>query len=367
MRDRCLDVIKALAIIMMVAFHARAPKAFSSFGYLFHIGVFFVVSGWFFDFQCSERLMTCVAYVKKKMVRLWFPVVFWSFLGVLFHNLLLDWNIISDCGMDTIVDVDFVSEKWSSSQLVRQLTYVPFMVADGSQLCGAFWFLQSLFFVTTGYCVASWFLSLLRINVLVSQTVVSLILLFVARYANVAHVGYIGGSHTLTAYALLHMGVLFRRFGLNIQKLRGDFVAMIGILCFLLLLVLRSQGRISLATNSYPSCLFLLVCTSCGYFLLNSVAAFIPDKIGLLLAYVGQRTMPILILHFAAFKLVNVVLVWWHHAPWCRTAEFPVTYSGGCYWIVYLIVGITAPLLLYELYGTIKRMRPLTSIVSSIG
>lgn len=355
MRDKRLDIIKALAIIMMVAFHARAPEIFSSFGYLFHMGVFFVVAGWLFDFRHSEGLSAIATYVKKKIVRLWFPVAFWTLLGVLFHNFLLDWNVISDCQMDVVIDANSVSERWSVSQLVRQLTYVPFMVADGSQLCGAFWFLQSLFFVTTGYCIASQLLRLLGVDVLVSQTVLSLILLVVARYVNVPCISYIGGSHTLTAYALLHMGVLFRRFDMNVQNLRRRTVVVIGALCFLLLVLLRSQGRISLAANSYPSCLFLLVCTSCGFFLLDSVTALIPAKLGAVLAYLGRRTMPILILHFAAFKLVNAVLVWWHHAPVCRRAEFPVTYSGGCWWIAYLIVGMTAPLLLYELYGRIIR------------
>lgn len=358
MRDKRLDIIKALAIVMMVAFHARAPEIFSSFGYLFHMGVFFVVTGWLFDFRHSESLSAIATYVKRKIVRLWFPVAFWTLLGVLFHNFLLDWNVISDCQMDVVIDADSVSERWSASYLIKQLTYVPFMVADGSQLCGAFWFLQSLFFVTTGYCIASRLLRLLGVNVLVSQTVLSLILLVVARYVNVPRISYIGGSHTLTAYALLHMGVLFRRFDMNVQSLRRRTVVVIGALCFLLLVLLRSQGRISLAANSYPSCLFLLVCTSCGFFLLDSVTALIPAKLGSVLAYVGRRTMPIVILHFLSFKLVSILIIYCKGYPLYRLAEFPVIIGETWLFVAYTIVGVGAPLFLRMVLEKVsKRMR----------
>jgi len=72
------DVLKGIAIIMMVALHARAPYCARHFGALFLMPVFFILAGWFFDFKYAETAASCIRYTKKRFRRLWWPMFFWG-------------------------------------------------------------------------------------------------------------------------------------------------------------------------------------------------------------------------------------------------------------------------------------------------
>lgn len=66
--------------------------------------------------------------------------------------------------------------------------------------------------------------------------------------------------------------------------------------------------------------------------------------------YIGQHTMPILILHFLSFKLVNYIGVLINGNPLFVTAGFPTSYHGWIWTIVYTIVGIVLPLIIAHSY-----------------
>lgn len=79
MRDERWDVLKGILITTVVVGHASVNNMIHDIIYLFHLPLFFVVSGYFFH---SQRLM--LSFVKQKFSRLIIP----SFVYSLIHAML---------------------------------------------------------------------------------------------------------------------------------------------------------------------------------------------------------------------------------------------------------------------------------------
>ncbi len=59
-----IDIIKGIAIILMVAGHAGAP--FTKFIYLFHMAVFFIASGFTYKESSSDSIKNVTKTIIKK-------------------------------------------------------------------------------------------------------------------------------------------------------------------------------------------------------------------------------------------------------------------------------------------------------------
>ena len=68
----------------------------------------------------------------------------------------------------------------------------------------------------------------------------------------------------------------------------------------------------------------------------------------------GKNTLPIVILHLLAFKLVSYAGVFAKGQARYLVAAFPVLYRGGLWWVAYTVVGIAVSLLINMLYQRIK-------------
>ena len=73
LRDKRLDIVKGIAIIMVVACHSGFPLA--HFFALFLMASFFVASGYFYKNKYSKKLSGVGVYVKRKLSSLWVPYV----------------------------------------------------------------------------------------------------------------------------------------------------------------------------------------------------------------------------------------------------------------------------------------------------
>lgn len=73
--------------------------------------------------------------------------------------------------------------------------------------------------------------------------------------------------------------------------------------------------------------------------------------------YIGKHTMPILALHFLAFKTVGFLIILFYSLPMGRLSEIPVvSFHTDIYWGAYTIVGIVLPLASYYIYSIVKRV-----------
>ena len=121
----------------------------------------------------------------------------------------------------------------------------------------------------------------------------------------------------------------------------------------------EKNGHISLGSNAYPSPGFMIISTMTGLlllFALSNLFGEISKLVSGVLAYIGQHTMFILFLHFASFKIVNLIQVWVYQKEWYELATFPILETGGAWWILYTIVGITIPIMINCGWDQVKRL-----------
>lgn len=129
-RDRTLDIAKAICIILMVVGHSGCPTYLHDFLYLFHMPCFFFISGWLLSDKYIDDLKTGLL---KKAKGSYVPFVKWTLIFLLFHNVFASVHIYAD------------SYSWQTfiERVVRTFT-----MTGGESLLGGFWFLISLFWAS---------------------------------------------------------------------------------------------------------------------------------------------------------------------------------------------------------------------------
>ena len=123
------------------------------------------------------------------------------------------------------------------------------------------------------------------------------------------------------------------------------------------LLVLGQFGSVGLAGNSYPGPLYLLAASLAGWMLVYEGAhllARVPAVSGAFSA-LGRATMPIVILHFLAFKPVTWLGLLATGGESYLLAAFPIYFTSGAWWVAYTAAGLALPLLAYAVWVRLKK------------
>ena len=147
-RDPVLDSMRGIGIVLMVLGHAGFPG--SSFIYLFHMALFFMLSGWFFSPHTGESAHRLARFAKRKVVTLWLPFVAANTVYTLLTNLFLKVNILT--GDERILNLpgNLVTTPVTIKDIIGRTAH--WSVFDGgTQLGGAMWFIQALFQISLLY------------------------------------------------------------------------------------------------------------------------------------------------------------------------------------------------------------------------
>jgi fucose 4-O-acetylase-like acetyltransferase len=260
-----LDIVKALAIILMVAGHSDAP--FTSFIYLFHMAVFFIASGYFYKDESSDSIKSVICFVKRKMKKLWFPYFGWNAVFILANNLFIKMNIYTDnpdvfdyVKGQFVVTHDYLSVHEMIKEIVKSALF-----AGGTELGGAFWFLKILFGVSVCYCITDFIAKKVFKKSFFVQFIISLVLLCIGFYCSEKNISVHGLELIASCYGLYFMGYLLmickdRYVNWNITHFLPIFMG-----SFLILLVLDNIGEVSLGSNSYENPIYLIVTSFLGW------------------------------------------------------------------------------------------------------
>ena len=147
-RDPVLDSMRGIGIVLMVLGHAGFPG--SGFIYLFHMALFFMLSGWFFSPHTGESAHRLARFAKRKVVTLWLPFVAANTVYTMLTNLFLKVNILT--GDERILDLpgNLVTTPVTIKDIIGRTAH--WSVFDGgTQLGGAMWFIQALFQISLLY------------------------------------------------------------------------------------------------------------------------------------------------------------------------------------------------------------------------
>ena len=146
----------------MVYRHAEAP--FSKFVLSFHMALFFIASGYLYNELRINSAGDYYKYVVRKIKSLWIPYVLFNGCFIALQNLFIRFNVYTNTPEFLIeypgryatltMPLNFV-------EVIKELVKI-LLFQGGTQLGGALWFLQSLFYISCGYALINYMLK--RIN-----------------------------------------------------------------------------------------------------------------------------------------------------------------------------------------------------------
>lgn len=340
-RDYTWDIVRGIGILMVVVGHC-GPSQLAHFVYLFHMGLFFFVSGNFMKIKVGGQFAKNVeGYIVRKLKSLWIPFVIFT-LFIL-------------CLQDFFVDHAMAFTRYPGKEFVKTaLMVLAFKQVDNPMLC-PIWFLKSLFFCSIFVYVV--LLAIKGTKLRYAFFAILYVITIVLPYAPISIPSVILREMTVSCiifmgYAMHQHHIIERKF-INRKSLMFSFVV-------LLVASFYIKIDVMTATFSYP--LVFPVMTFTGIVFTYNMSVVLMKtfkKLSLMLSYFGEHSLYILLLHVMGFKFLSVFLV--RHYALKTTPPTNNLYNmvinenvGCCWWLVYTIVGISFSLLVMYAVRMIK-------------
>jgi fucose 4-O-acetylase-like acetyltransferase len=332
-KDNAVTISKGIAIILMVVGHSSCPDLLEKYIVLFHMPLFFFFSGYCFK---TVYLQDSSRFIKKRIVKLWWPFVKWGLFFLILHNVFYELNIYN--GLYGYRGN--VSHLYSFPEFMKRGLLVIFSMRAYEQLLGGYWFLHDLFFAS----IVS--LCLLRMGlkyqiIIPISLILSLILSLGQWEIHVFEVGY----RQLLAVSFYLTGCYFRDKEVLRKLVCQRWTLLVASLTFLLCgpLVFHASMIVITPAQIIPYFLIAII----GLFIVYRLSSYMLNysKIANLGCFVGNNTMTILTWHFLAMRMVSLVIIILFNLPIENLACHPVIdeYSGKGWWIIYTIAGIILP------------------------
>jgi fucose 4-O-acetylase-like acetyltransferase len=340
MRNPSVSIAKGIAIILMVMAHARCGIWWQNYINMFHMPLFFFMSGYCFK---EAYLSDAKGFVSKKLKGIWWPFVKWQLVFLLFHNVFFALNIYNDVyGFR-----GSVSHEYGIVETFKNAFLIVTTMSHGEQLLGGFWFLKSLFVGSLLFYFTTKITLYYKDDELYGKTdlIVGGIILTATLF-----MGFIGkgipfiwiDAKDLMAGFFIWSGYMYNKFKFTIEKrwlviIVAALIVAVGT-DFWQCSMLHFKGNFGLMMPYIATALIgtLMV------FGLSGKLALHDNWLKRFLVFVGDNTLDILTWHFLSFKLVSLLLILIYNLPIARLAEFPViegfAYQG--WWVLYMVVGV---------------------------
>lgn len=353
MRDKRLDVLKGLGIILMVYRHAYAP--FSSIFQLFHMSVFFIASGLLFKPEGVRDAAGFGGYIKRKILHLWLPSFIFTSLFVILNNFFIHINIYTtNPAFLENAPGHYVrlAEVFGIKDILMGVIKAVFM-RTATEIGGALWFFQTLLYVTVAYGLIEFLLVCTAkkfkfIKPLIVQGVVAVIFLLLGWFCSINKITTLSLDRLFSCYILFYIGQIIRNCRSYYEKyLHGVLPVVIFALSIVIAVVLRKIGFVAIDRNHYPNPAFFVFAALLGWIIYYLAATFIVTKTPFasgFLEEISKKSVFIVGLHFLAFKLVNWLYVMVTHQEAYMVASFPIATYSGAWWLLYVLVGVLLPL-----------------------
>lgn len=157
MRETKFSILKAIAIICVVLSHAGISGWLFNFVFIFHVPIFFICAGYFFNtkYLTDER-----TYIVHRFKELYLPFVRLSLFFLLIHNVLFPLGILSETYGNAGGGVTHPYTWQQFSQ--HAWSIVSNMSGYDQFLCGAFCFSVPYCWLALVFCLCSSYSIVLR-------------------------------------------------------------------------------------------------------------------------------------------------------------------------------------------------------------
>ena len=356
-RNSTVDTMKGILICMVVLGHTYNPF-FTDFIYLFHVGVFFIISGYCFNQKYVNYFRGLMKLVRKRIKDLWIPYITYNFIFLLLQNFFIKIGFFTTSesyfNYNPITPDGYCSPVTINTALITLGKSLLFI--DSRPFAGGLWFLGGLFFVTLGYAFLQFILK--KLNFEKYHIVISILFLVVGWLCITSnlYVKIPAGKQIciiLITEVLFTLGTYIRNYclfpELNNVSYIGGFIYF-----YVLSYFLSSYDSISIASVDIVNPIFYLAGIITG-----GIGTYCLAKLCPLFSYLGNRTIPILALHLMSFKIISIIQWKIYNEDNVVLALYPVyNRSPILFWSIgNCIVGIVIPLLVCVFLSKFKICR----------
>ena len=334
--DPHISAAKGFCAIAIVVFHSVPPQALQHVILFLPVGALFIISGMFLK---DEHLQHLGRFIARRFRRLWIPYVLFMLICLFSHNMLANIHLYTD---------------HYSAEQIRQRVFSVLTMQERDNLLGCFWFLKELLYATLIALAAiklSQFLLGDAYHPAVMLTVALFVLIVATNFYNIPYLAQIETLYpkTLLATAIYLCGYVFARTNWRILSNWFTVAALIALSCWA---IWDYEDNFNTTWWNLPKYFgaSMLVSFAAIYF-----CQLLRGKALSALSYIGKFAMPILLLQFVAFRVVDLLKIAVYDLPISRLADFPViTDNNEYFWILYTIVGLALPILAANLYDRAK-------------
>lgn len=330
--NKTISIAKGMGILLMVVGHSGCYSCINHWLYMFHMPLFFFLSGFLFK---DKYLNNKTLFLKRKIKGLYFPFVTWVIIFALLHN--------------TLTTIHINSTYYTPDSLQNHILSA-FIFHYDEALVGGYWFLRELFYANIIAIPSIYLLSRLHYHwhekpliLILSGLILSIIIITIAwilsyTIADCFTVSLLGSSYILTGYLYSKIGKILSIWA---------SIGIIGI-SFLFSLIINIDMSMLAATGKkifldFPMALICIIA-------IISICSVISGKFSNILDYIGSRTLDILTFHFISMKFISLFAIFLLGLEIDVLTSHPtIPHIGGVWWIGYSAAGLIIPIALINM------------------
>lgn len=335
-RSNIINIAKGLGIMLMVIGHSCCPQWLHNFIYVFHMPLFFFLSGYCFNDKYANDRIT---FIRHRIKGLYVPFVKYNLLFLCLHNLFYRLHFI-DAPISSFSEFAY---KVGGTLLMGQL----------EELVGPYWFLRYLFIAAI---IFLFIFILLRHH---QRILISMMFLmpFVATILSYYHVRHFLTDVTILSIFFFACGYLAQRLSLNRQPV------LYALLSIAVVTIASWYLHSEIIYMRYQDCIAYSFCALIGIYAVMALSLYINDyggRMHKLAIYVGKHTIVILTWHILLFRFINHFYITLWKLPSDQYYETAIRHSDYEWlWTTYALAGVVVPLffswLVLQLKNNIKQ------------
>lgn len=339
MRDNSISMAKGIAILLMVLVHAQFSQYGKVYVNMFHMPLFFFMSGYCFK---ASYLDNFLGFLWKRVKGAYWPFVKWGLLFLLMHNVFYSLNIYNgEYGYR-----GGVSHLYASTEFLQHAFDIITSMNGAEQLLGGYWFLHS-YFVAAIISFVVIYLFHKRMSSLMIGCGLLLIACVLSSKFHIESSRYLMARELLASFFMV-TGYVFKQSRWLSCILDYPLVTIpIGALIVAIGTEFWPCAMTSLIWNTIiPYAFSALAGTLMVFSLCKCICKKSLSFLSKSLTYVGDRTLEILTWHFLCFKVCSLIIIAVYALPIARLAEFPVIqeFAHQGWWLAYFIIGTSLSL-----------------------
>ncbi len=332
--------MKGIGIILMVYGHTASDGV--HFVYLFHMALFFMLSGYFWNDKTIESKENVFNFFKRRLKTLYIPFALSNVLFAILNNKFIDLGLYTiDSAVAEVVGAP-IEQVYSIPTLLKNIIKIVFFMG-GTTMGGATWFLRILFLVSI-ICMLVRFVANKTKNKECFFAGSIVMAGICAQVVSMKHIQLpVSTQSFFSGYVAFGVGYYWKRYDVNTWIRKHKTISLP--ISLIILLIMNVLGSVSVAQGQITNIGFYFVCMVAGWIFVYAIAAMLSGSMLNVLSILGRHTTPIILGHFLAFKYVTWAYISISSMEMDYLSSFPVLQQPVWLWPFYLLAGVGVPLL----------------------